>query len=648
MFCKIFCYYEINDLDEVYNILKKEKESFIVYTDNDIVNTFIRSKGIKSKTFAEVFPDFAKLSFDIYEKTKKQMIMYDEACKNIQFLGFKIEDGLRHSIMNETLMLEKIRYILQNKENTVFIFEKFSQTFFTILDLASHIGYETDKLMKISIIKNKKFYQLEPSANHSVFERENKIAKYRSYYNIYSKNISTSDSTFYNFLKISSKIFKLVFDLLSSKIYEIFSRDVKKQMLGKVDKKNSDYSSEYAFFLSSGREDLVDVYVSVINKFVNRKIKFRIFTIDPITSSLLLKKRIEFVDLFKEVYGFGNYLKKTEEGKRFDKQLSDVAKKNNLSILFTRKLNQNIKDIIYRSISTSIIFDHIFQKYKFKVIITMDVYMFGNVISSLAKKYHIPSVCIEPLIVDDNAISSILYKADKLCIYGNQGFQVLKNFGFQNNRIVITGNPKYDYINSLDEKKSKKILKEKYKVDVDKNIIALAMSRWHDGDEEWIPEFVKFCNKNKFMPVIKLHPRYKKNIDGSYNKIQTIKDRCKGLNYHLTFDIELKYILSAASLVISDNSNVCVEAILLEKPLITINFVKENLEKAQRYHEFGGAIYTENYNELEKLVTKILLSEEYVAKLRKERSRVIDMYNSYNDGMASNRIFELILQINTK
>jgi len=47
-------------------------------------------------------------------------------------------------------------------------------------------------------------------------------------------------------------------------------------------------------------------------------------------------------------------------------------------------------------------------------------------------------------------------------------------------------------------------------------------------------------------------------------------------------------------------------------------------------------------------VTKILSNEEYIEQLQKDQSRIIDMYNYYNDGMAANRIFELILQISKK
>ena len=206
MFCKIFCYYENNDLVEVYDILKKEKELFVIYSDNYTVNNFLKSRGIKSTTFDEFFPFTAKLTFDIYEKTKDQIIMYNDTCKNIQFQGFKIENGLQHFITNEILLLEKIRQILQTKKNVVFIFEKFSQTFFSILDLASSMGYEINKQKKISIIKNKKLHQLEPTGNHSLFERANKIAKYRSFYKIYSKNISSSHNKFNTILKISPRL----------------------------------------------------------------------------------------------------------------------------------------------------------------------------------------------------------------------------------------------------------------------------------------------------------------------------------------------------------------------------------------------------------------------------------------------------------
>jgi len=106
MFCKIFCYYEDNDLVEVYDILKKEKELFVVYSNNDAVNNFLKLKGIESTTFDKFFPFTAKHTFDIYEKTKDQIIMYNNTCKNIQFQGFKIENGLQHFIINEILLLE--------------------------------------------------------------------------------------------------------------------------------------------------------------------------------------------------------------------------------------------------------------------------------------------------------------------------------------------------------------------------------------------------------------------------------------------------------------------------------------------------------------------------------------------------------------
>ena len=437
----------------------------------------------------------------------------------------------------------------------------------------------------------------------------------------------------------------MILRLLSSKIYELNPNDSIKSILKNVnDKISNDHSLEFGFFLSSDREDVLKVYYLLFDKFAEKKIKVKIFTIDPITSSFLDKKGLPYTDLFEETYILANILKRTKEGNQINEQIIQESKKNNLDLLYLEKFNSVIIEGIYRSLATNIIFEHIINQLNLKKAVIMDTTMFGKVIASIANKFNIPTLSVESLIVDDNAISSLSYNADKICIYGQQGYDVLIALGFKNDRIAITGNPRYDFIKSSNQVKARKVLENSYHISSKNKLIVIAMSRWHENDENWISKFIKFCNKNDFEIVIKIHPRYKRNLEESENKIQFIKKACQNEKFHLTYDVDLSLLLSGSDVVISDYSNVGVEAILLNRSVVNVNFIKEELSKAQNYHEYGAVLYVEEYDKLENLITGILHKNEYIEELKKGRQKIIDMYNFNNDGNATQRIFDLLTQ----
>jgi len=102
--------------------------------------------------------------------------------------------------------------------------------------------------------------------------------------------------------------------------------------------------------------------------------------------------------------------------------------------------------------------------------------------------------------------------------------------------------------------------------------------------------------------------------------------------------------LSAADLVITDYSNVGLEAICLEKPLVTVNFVKENLDNIIKYHDYGASLYFENYPELEKSIIEIFNSDLHHNSLKLGRQKFIEHFNFGNDGNAHMRIFNWLTQ----
>lgn len=81
---------------------------------------------------------------------------------------------------------------------------------------------------------------------------------------------------------------------------------------------------------------------------------------------------------------------------------------------------------------------------------------------------------------------------------------------------------------------------------------------------------------------------------------------------------------------------------MLEKPLLTVNFINEDYEYYEPFNREGASIYVDDYNKLENIVKEILEGKDYLSKLREEYKKASKRYNYLNDGNASDRIFNLL------
>jgi CDP-glycerol glycerophosphotransferase (TagB/SpsB family) len=111
------------------------------------------------------------------------------------------------------------------------------------------------------------------------------------------------------------------------------------------------------------------------------------------------------------------------------------------------------------------------------------------------------------------------------------------------------------------------------------------------------------------------------------------------MKYVISYDIDMPTLLSAAELIITDFSNVGIEAILLDRPLLTVNFSNESFEYVLRYHEYGSSLYIEKYQDLEKITKEIIIEKKYLRELSNGRKKIIELINYKNDGKAGERIF---------
>ena len=156
-------------------------------------------------------------------------------------------------------------------------------------------------------------------------------------------------------------------------------------------------------------------------------------------------------------------------------------------------------------------------------------------------------------------------------------------------------------------------------------------------------KLIHFCNDNSFNLIIKIHPIYKNEKTDIHNqKIKIIKKNCPNLKYLITIDLDRITLISAADLIISDHSNFGVEAVLMNKPIISINLEHEDLQNIKDLTNSDVGYFVENYEDLEKYTLEIFNTNSIPQKFILSRKTYSDKWNFQNDGKAAQRIADLL------
>jgi UDP-N-acetylglucosamine 2-epimerase len=192
----------------------------------------------------------------------------------------------------------------------------------------------------------------------------------------------------------------------------------------------------------------------------------------------------------------------------------------------------------------------------------------------------------------------------------------LKKLGYTDNHIILVGNPRYDYLKLIDKDHEKSSLVAEYDLDFTKKLIVIGKNQWDFNDHSWMSNYIKFCEVHDWQVVIKVHPAYKgKSNNESESYISKINKQCvKNKNFLITYEMNLKSLLASADLVITDHSNIGIEAVLTGLPLITVNFTGEHIDNdnIERFHEYDASKYVVNYNDLEIITSQILNQKKYM------------------------------------
>jgi len=654
LFCNVYFFYgSSTSYDDIHNTIKSQPKNSKIITNRVGLKDFLTQNGENAGMLDEIIPEGGSIAKEVYTNARKLTDEYQRIFDKLQFEQIQLTKGIDYQILRLSLMLSKICKILDEKNNITFIFEGIIPIYLSILQYAKKNDYTNTKL---GFIHNKKIEYFDENIKPDELYSNKKFygKKALDFVKLSSRN------------KFSISNIELIINFLISvshfKINSFFSKFKRKNQnnidlfLNKIEQKikkmyKSTYKTKCLFFITASRVDLyLYPWYPIFNELKSKKIEYMILTSDITTSLILSKENLKFINLFEEVNILTESIKNSEHGLDIIKQVKILVEKNK-SVFGLYEMSFYILNSILRSVSIITILNSIMKNMDLKSIITCaDGEHWENISIDVAKKMEITSFSALPAVIYPSPWFADWLHSDFIFTHGQYANNTLLGLGYNKNRLLPTGNPKFDQFQNFSISDSKKILQDEIGLEIEKKLIVIGMAKWHDNDEVWMSNFIRFCNKNDFEVIIKIHPKYKINNqmanEVSREKIDKIKENCKPLNFHYTYDLNLYTILSAADIVLTDNSNLGIEAIIFDKPTITLDLAK-NLGKYLPYDivlDNGASKFVQDYSKLENTVYGILKNNEFSDELKNGREKVKEIYNYFNDGKASDRIINYLLK----
>ena len=231
------------------------------------------------------------------------------------------------------------------------------------------------------------------------------------------------------------------------------------------------------------------------------------------------------------------------------------------------------------------------------------------------------------------------FLVDKLAVMGEYARDILIKCGVDKTKLVVTGRPTYDALVRAEEHFEKDEICRKLGLDPTRRIIVYTTENLPPSESEGmvyaICKAVKEFSDSQF--IIKVHPS--ELTLSIYERV--IKDI--GVDALITRDANIYEVLYVCDVMITGFSATALDAMILDKPVITVNFT--GLEDPVPYAESGVAIGVYEERGLVRAIKRGLYEEDARKNLREAREKFVYEQSYKKDGKATERVVELIEQM---
>ena len=242
----------------------------------------------------------------------------------------------------------------------------------------------------------------------------------------------------------------------------------------------------------------------------------------------------------------------------------------------------------------------------------------------------------------EDANSKLWVIPTKLAVYGQYTKHALQALRYPSENIAITGHPDYDVLFGLERLLDKEeILRELRINSHERKIITFTtQALWSMKSRENLLRAVLEATKKLQNVILLIKPHPGENEDW-HKKI--VKEM--GVRNAIVLDrhYSTAKALFVCDLMITSSSTTAMEAMALDKPVITINL--EGKTEYYPYAKSGAAIGVFNPEYLLPTIEDVLQNENLRRKLAKRRQKFLSEHICKTDGRSSERIVNLISDI---
>jgi hypothetical protein len=672
--------------NQIINYVKKEiSNDFIVVTDDTFLKERLASHGIRAKTVLEYIPNSREEDHRIFQLVEDEMKLLRQDLSHIKDDDVSIFYGIQHIMNDDLIMLEKFNTILRSSKgdsDVIICLSAYTYYHFAIVNLASWLGYTSNLPL---IIKDNVFSFIDPlsiTSHNYIYDTiyhgkpvtDKKVYDYKMIteriFEFQKRALHIFTNEFKNSLQIkatktdtgihlSIKISKFNMSEFRNLLREIKNKEKAmindprlylKNDTNRTESKLKNYLAKLKFnkqpsifFLHTNDIDLYlkPVY-PVIEQFHKNQYPYFIIAHDTRAQKALSDKIIDFFDYQSYLHDFGYNI---ESIRKMIIAIKTIASKNNsvVSIYFQYFLNDSV---FFRLVENS----RLVRLLSF-LVSTLDpisVFIMPDgigehlLLCEIAKKNQVKSVTTFANLISPSARSVGFMGADIIASYGEDCNESLTKLGYDENRLVMAGNPRYDEMQQQEIEFVKTNLLKKMVINFNRPIIFIATSGHDHHEADWISKLITYANRNDYEIIIKFHPSYEAE------RSRDLLSKTNSQKFHLVqSDIEISQLLPVSTIVITDNSSVGVGGILLDKPLIVANLIGQPYDN-NRYDEYGVALLGTTIEELESCIDNILNDKQICNKLKAAREKYQYWYNYKNDGMAAKRIFDILTSKDSK
>ncbi len=231
------------------------------------------------------------------------------------------------------------------------------------------------------------------------------------------------------------------------------------------------------------------------------------------------------------------------------------------------------------------------------------------------------------------------FLADKISVPGDFIKDLVINCGVDARKVVVTGRPTYDALVRAEGRFDRDEICRRLKLDPARKIVVYCTENLPLRDTERVARAV--CRAMKSFSdvqfIIKVHPS--ELSTSIYNKVAGEI----GVRVLVTKEENIYEVLFTCDLMVTGFSTTALDAMILDKPVISINFT--GLPDPIPFAESGAAIGVYREGDLEPAIRGGLYDDSVKERLCNDREKFVYEQTYLKDGKATGRIVDLIEQM---